>query len=79
VNGELRQEASTRDLVRKIPELIEAITSFMTLEQGDAIATGVPPGRVDVVAGDVVTIEAVGYLELTNPIVAESEYRQKDP
>jgi 5-oxopent-3-ene-1,2,5-tricarboxylate decarboxylase/2-hydroxyhepta-2,4-diene-1,7-dioate isomerase len=79
VNGELVQEGTTRDLVWRIPELIEAITSFMTLEEGDAIATGVPPGRVDVVAGDVVTIEAVGLLELTNPVVAESEYRKKDP
>ena len=79
VNGEIRQEGTTRDLVWKIPELIEAVTSFMTLEEGDAIATGVPPGRVDVVAGDVVTIEAVGLLELTNSVVAESEYRQKDP
>ncbi len=79
VNGALVQEATTRDLVWSIPELIEAITSFMTLEEGDAIATGVPPGRVDVVAGDVVTIEAVGLLELTNPVVTESEYRRKDP
>jgi 5-oxopent-3-ene-1,2,5-tricarboxylate decarboxylase/2-hydroxyhepta-2,4-diene-1,7-dioate isomerase len=77
VNGEIRQEGTTRDLVWKIPELIEAITSFMTLEEGDAIATGVPPGRVDVVAGDVVSIEAVGLLELTNPIVTEAEYRRK--
>jgi 5-oxopent-3-ene-1,2,5-tricarboxylate decarboxylase/2-hydroxyhepta-2,4-diene-1,7-dioate isomerase len=77
VNGEIRQEGTTRDLVWRIPELIEAITSFMTLEEGDAIATGVPPGRVDVVAGDVVTIEAVGLLELTNPVVTEAEYRRK--
>ena len=77
VNGELRQEGTTRDLVWKIPELIEAVTSFMTLEEGDAIATGVPPGRVDVVAGDVVTIEAVGLLELTNPVVTEAEYRRQ--
>ena len=76
VNGELRQEGTTRDLVWRIPELIELITSFMTLEEDDAIATGVPPGRVDVVAGDVVTIEAVGLLELTNSVVTESEYRR---
>ena len=78
VNGELRQEGTTRDLVWKIPELIELVTSFMTLEEDDAIATGVPPGRVDVVAGDLVRVEAVG-LELTNSIVTESEYRRKEP
>ncbi len=79
VNGDVRQEGTTRDLVWKIPELIELITSFMTLEEDDAIATGVPPARVDVVAGDVVTIEAVGLLELTNSVVTESEFRRKKP
>jgi 5-oxopent-3-ene-1,2,5-tricarboxylate decarboxylase/2-hydroxyhepta-2,4-diene-1,7-dioate isomerase len=72
VNGELRQEGSTRELVRKIPELVAAITSFMTLRENDVIATGFPPGRVDVRAGDTVTISAVGLLELTNPVVAEA-------
>jgi 5-oxopent-3-ene-1,2,5-tricarboxylate decarboxylase/2-hydroxyhepta-2,4-diene-1,7-dioate isomerase len=71
VNGELRQEGSTRELVRRIPELVAAITSFMTLRENDVIATGFPPGRVDVRAGDTVTISAVGLLELTNPVVAE--------
>ncbi len=76
VNGELRQEGTSRELVWKIPELLEFITSFMTLEEDDAIATGVPPGRADSVAGDTVTIEAVGLLELTNPVVTESEFRE---
>jgi len=78
VNGEIRQEGSTRDLAFRIPELIEAITSFLTLEEGDAIATGVPPGRVDVVAGDSVTVEAVGALALTNFIVSEDEFRTRN-
>jgi 5-oxopent-3-ene-1,2,5-tricarboxylate decarboxylase/2-hydroxyhepta-2,4-diene-1,7-dioate isomerase len=77
VNGEIRQEGTTRDLVFRIPELIEAITSFLTLEEGDAIATGVPPGRVDVVAGDSVVVEAVGVLALANNVVAEEEYRRR--
>jgi 5-oxopent-3-ene-1,2,5-tricarboxylate decarboxylase/2-hydroxyhepta-2,4-diene-1,7-dioate isomerase len=76
VNGALRQEGTTRHLVWKIPELLEFITSFMTLEEDDAIAIGVPPGRVDVVAGDSVTVEAAGLLELTNRVVSESEYRE---
>jgi 5-oxopent-3-ene-1,2,5-tricarboxylate decarboxylase/2-hydroxyhepta-2,4-diene-1,7-dioate isomerase len=76
VNGEIRQEGTTRELVWKIPELLEHVTSFMTLSEGDVIAIGVPPGRVDVVAGDTVTIEAVGLLELTNPVVTEREFRE---
>jgi 5-oxopent-3-ene-1,2,5-tricarboxylate decarboxylase/2-hydroxyhepta-2,4-diene-1,7-dioate isomerase len=77
VNGEIRQEGTTRDLVFRISDLFELITSFMTLEEDDVLATGVPPGRVDVVAGDSVTVEIPGLLELTNLVVSESEYRRK--
>ena len=75
VNGEIRQEGTTRNLVWKIPELIEFITSFLTLEEDDAIAIGVPPGRVDVVAGDRVTVAADGFPSLTSRVVTEGEYR----
>jgi 5-oxopent-3-ene-1,2,5-tricarboxylate decarboxylase/2-hydroxyhepta-2,4-diene-1,7-dioate isomerase len=76
VNGKLRQEGTTRELVFRIPELIENISSFLTLQEGDLIATGSPPGRVDVTAGDTVTVEADGLGELTSRIVTEREYRE---
>jgi 5-oxopent-3-ene-1,2,5-tricarboxylate decarboxylase/2-hydroxyhepta-2,4-diene-1,7-dioate isomerase len=76
VNGELRQKGNTRDLVWRIPELLESITSFMTLHENDVIATGFPPGRVDVRAGDTVTVAADGIGELTNTLVPET---QEDP
>jgi 2-keto-4-pentenoate hydratase/2-oxohepta-3-ene-1,7-dioic acid hydratase in catechol pathway len=44
VNGELRQDASTNDMLFKIPELIEFITRGITLEPGDIVATGTPSG-----------------------------------
>ncbi len=44
VNGELRQNASTGDLIFKIPELIATISAGITLEPGDIIATGTPAG-----------------------------------
>jgi 2-keto-4-pentenoate hydratase/2-oxohepta-3-ene-1,7-dioic acid hydratase in catechol pathway/pimeloyl-ACP methyl ester carboxylesterase len=44
VNGELRQSASTADLVFDIPTLIATISAGMTLEPGDVIATGTPAG-----------------------------------
>ena len=44
VNGELRQEATTRDLIFDIPTLIEVISASMTLSPGDIIATGTPAG-----------------------------------
>jgi 5-oxopent-3-ene-1,2,5-tricarboxylate decarboxylase/2-hydroxyhepta-2,4-diene-1,7-dioate isomerase len=75
VNGEIRQEGTTRDLVWKIPELLSFITSFLTLEEGDVLATGVLPGRVDVAAGDSVTVEADRFPSLTSLVVTEREYR----
>jgi 2-keto-4-pentenoate hydratase/2-oxohepta-3-ene-1,7-dioic acid hydratase in catechol pathway len=44
VNGEVRQNASTRDLIFDIPVLIETISTVMTLSPGDVIATGTPEG-----------------------------------
>lgn len=44
VNGELRQKASTRDLIFDIPTLVATISSGLTLEPGDIIATGTPAG-----------------------------------
>lgn len=44
VNGELRQSASTADLVFDIPTLIETVSAGLTLQSGDIIATGTPAG-----------------------------------
>ena len=44
VNGELRQQANTRDLIFGIPELVETISAGLTLAPGDIIATGTPAG-----------------------------------
>lgn len=71
VNGELRQENSTANLVRGIPRLIEEISEFMTLHAGDVLITGTPEGRVDVQPGDLVEVEITGLGRLANPVVAE--------
>ncbi|MDH4564748.1 fumarylacetoacetate hydrolase family protein [Pseudomonas sp. BN411] len=71
VNGELRQENSTANLVRDIPRLIEEISEFMTLHEGDVLITGTPEGRVDVQPGDVVEVEITGLGRLANTVVAE--------
>ncbi len=57
VNGEIRQDGSTADFIFTIPELIEEITHYMTLEPGDVIATGTPAGVGPLVSGDAVEIE----------------------
>jgi len=71
VNGELRQDASVRDLIFDIPTVIETISRGITLLPGDVIATGTPEGvgigfkpPKYLRSGDVVsiTIEAIGTL-----------------
>jgi 2-keto-4-pentenoate hydratase/2-oxohepta-3-ene-1,7-dioic acid hydratase in catechol pathway len=75
VNGELRQKASTRDLIFGIPELIETLSAGLTLRPGDIIATGTPAGvglgfspPRFLAPGDVVTVEIEGLGTLTNPV-----------
>ena len=76
VNGELRQDANTRDLVFDIPSLIETISGGLTLQPGDIIATGTPKGvgigfnpPRFLKPGDSVTIEISGLGSLTNRFV----------
>lgn len=68
VNGELRQDGSTADFIFTIPELIEEITGYMTMEPGDVIATGTPAGVGPLVSGDVVEIEIEGIGILKNRV-----------
>ncbi|MET4692668.1 fumarylacetoacetate hydrolase family protein [Endozoicomonas lisbonensis] len=74
VNGELRQEGNTRDLIFNIPELIEYISSFMTLQPGDMIATGTPKGLSDVKPGDEIIVEVESVGRLRTWLVSEEEY-----
>ncbi|KPG75565.1 fumarylacetoacetate hydrolase family protein [Pseudomonas libanensis] len=71
VNGQLRQENSTANWVRDIPQLIVEISEFMTLHPGDVLITGTPEGRVDVQPGDRVEVEITGVGRLLNTIEAE--------
>lgn len=75
VNGQLRQENTTANFVRSIPQLIAELSEFMTLHQGDVLITGTPEGRVDVQPGDTVEVEISGLGRLVNHIVAESQER----
>jgi 5-oxopent-3-ene-1,2,5-tricarboxylate decarboxylase/2-hydroxyhepta-2,4-diene-1,7-dioate isomerase len=73
VNGELRQEGNTRNFIYTIPQLIEYITDFMTLEPGDTIWTGTPKGISHIRPGDVMRLEIERIGELENEVVAELE------
>ncbi len=70
VNGQLRQMASTRDMVFSVPELVAFITAVMTLEPGDLILTGTPAGVGPLVDGDQVSAEIEGIGQLTHPVQA---------
>ncbi|WP_285766191.1 fumarylacetoacetate hydrolase family protein [Peribacillus sp. SI8-4] len=69
INGQLRQENTTVNLIRPISQLIEDVTDFMTLNAGDVLLTGVPENAPLAKANDHIRIEIdeIGYLE--NPIV----------
>jgi 2-keto-4-pentenoate hydratase/2-oxohepta-3-ene-1,7-dioic acid hydratase in catechol pathway len=75
VNGELRQDANTRDLIFDVPTLIETLSAGITLKTGDLIATGTPAGvgigfnpPKYLKPGDHVAIEIDGLGRLENAV-----------
>jgi 2-keto-4-pentenoate hydratase/2-oxohepta-3-ene-1,7-dioic acid hydratase in catechol pathway len=68
VNGETRQSSSIDNLIFSIPELIEEITAYMTLEPGDVISTGTPAGVGPLEDGDEVEIEVEGIGTLRHTV-----------
>ena len=69
VNGEIRQEGVTSDLVFGVAELVAFISSVMTLLPGDVILTGTPAGVGPLLPGDHVEVEIEGIGALMNPVV----------
>lgn len=85
LNGELMQASSTAMMIFGIAETIEFITSFMTLEPGDIIATGTPGGvgmardpQVFLHDGDLVEVTVDGVGTLTNTVVQRSAAPAED-
>ena len=70
VDGELRQDGNTKDMIFTVPELVAYISSFTTLLPGDVILTGTPPGVGAMVPEQVVSIDIEGIGTLTNPVAA---------
>ena len=66
VNGVVRQDANTEDLVMPIPELIEYMSAFYSLHPGDVIMTGTPQGVGPIKPGDVMEawIERIGSMQV---------------
>ncbi len=66
LNGELRQNSSTAELIFSIPTIISFVSNVMTLEPGDIVATGTPAGVGPMQVGDVVEVRIEGIGSLTN-------------
>lgn len=71
VNGEMRQQGNTADMIFQPAKLISFISSVMTLLPGDVILTGTPPGVGPLAHGDEVSVEIDGVGFLLNPVEAE--------
>jgi 2-keto-4-pentenoate hydratase/2-oxohepta-3-ene-1,7-dioic acid hydratase in catechol pathway len=85
INGERLQHSNTRELIFPIPDLIAYLSSVFTLEPGDIVSTGTPAGVGFshnpprwLRPGDQVVVSVEGLGELSNPVVAESEYRRQE-
>ena len=79
VNGESRQRGSTNTMVYQVPFLVSYISQFMSLQAGDVISTGTPPGvgmgmkpPTYLKAGDVVTLGIEGLGEQRQDVIAHS-------
>jgi 2-keto-4-pentenoate hydratase/2-oxohepta-3-ene-1,7-dioic acid hydratase in catechol pathway len=72
LNGELKQDASTADMIFTVPALVAFISRNLTLEEGDIIATGTPSGVSPIKPGDTVEIEIENIGILKNPVIAEN-------
>ena len=70
LDGALRQDGRTADLIFGVAELVEFVSAVMTLLPGDLILTGTPAGVGALTAGSSVSVTVEGIGTLTNPVVA---------
>jgi acylpyruvate hydrolase len=78
LNGQVMQDGNTADMIFRVPFIVSYISEVATLEPGDVILTGTPPGigntrtpQVFMKPGDMITVEIEHVGKLTNPVVAE--------
>jgi 2-keto-4-pentenoate hydratase/2-oxohepta-3-ene-1,7-dioic acid hydratase in catechol pathway len=70
VNGEVKQDGRTSQMINDIRAQIAFVSAIMTLLPGDVLLTGTPAGVGPIVAGDTVSVEIEGIGTLTNPVTA---------
>ncbi len=69
LNGEVRQSSSTDNMIFDVPKLISFITGVMTLNPGDVIMTGTPPGVGPMNRGDEIDVVVEGLASLNNKVI----------
>ena len=70
VNGDLKQDGSTADMIFPVAEVLAYISTFMTLGPGDVVLTGTPDGVGPLHVGDEVEVEVEGVGTLANTVVS---------
>jgi len=70
LNGHVRQQETTAQLIWSIPELVAFITQCMTLLPGDVVTTGTPAGVGPMLASDTVAVTIEGIGTLQSPVMA---------
>lgn len=78
VNGEIRQDSSTSEMIFNVVEIVSFVSSVMTLYPGDVIITGTPSGVGPLNVGDVVSVEIEGIGILTNEVVSDLQASYKN-
>ena len=73
INGETKQSSNTKHMIFKIPRIIEYLSSFLTLEKGDVIATGTPSGVGPIHPGDYIEAFIEGIGTIKNRVILEEE------
>jgi 2-keto-4-pentenoate hydratase/2-oxohepta-3-ene-1,7-dioic acid hydratase in catechol pathway len=73
VNGEIRQDSNTSDMIFNTAEIISFVSQVMTLEAGDVIITGTPSGVAPLNEGDTVEVQIEGIGNLVNSVLAGAD------
>lgn len=68
IDGEVKQDGNTQDMIYKIPHLISFVSQYMTLEEGDLILTGTPEGNSPVRKGQTIVCGLGDKIEMTFPV-----------
>lgn len=71
VNGEMRQNSNTKNMIFSIPYLLSYISNYFTLEPGDLVLTGTPEGVGPVKRGDVINCGLTNIIQMTFSVEKE--------